>query len=109
VSGVDPEGWPNAAAAGAGVTAADRGFVRSAHPVRSRRCPAGAEGAVAILGRFGAETIYSVPDTALLDHLVAPKAEALAQLVVNCTDMLTGVGFVWAGAFAADISQCKGK
>jgi electron transfer flavoprotein alpha subunit len=41
----------------------------------------GAEGAVDILGRFGAEKIYSVPDTTLLDHLVAPKAEALAQLV----------------------------
>ena len=41
----------------------------------------GAEGAVDILGRFGAERIYSIPDTTLLDHLVAPKAEALAQLV----------------------------
>ncbi len=41
----------------------------------------GAEGAVDILGRFGAQKIYSVPDPALVDHLVAPKAEALAQLV----------------------------
>ena len=41
----------------------------------------GAEGAVDILGRFGAEKIYWVSDPAVLDHLVAPKAEALAQLV----------------------------
>ncbi len=41
----------------------------------------GAETAVDILGRFGAEKVYTVADPTLLDHLVAPKAEALAQLV----------------------------
>lgn len=42
---------------------------------------AGAEGAVDRLGEHGATRVLSVPDPAMTDYLVAPKAEALAQLV----------------------------
>lgn len=41
----------------------------------------GAETAKDLLGRYGAEKIYSVSDAAALEHLVAPQAEVLAQLV----------------------------
>ena len=41
----------------------------------------GAETAKDLLARYGAEKIYSVSDPAALEHLVAPQAEVLAQLV----------------------------
>ena len=41
----------------------------------------GAEAAAARLGEYGATRVLSVPDPALSDYLVAPKAEALAQVV----------------------------
>ncbi|CAM4038720.1 electron transfer flavoprotein subunit alpha/FixB family protein [Janibacter anophelis] len=41
----------------------------------------GAETAKDLLARYGAEKIYSVSDPAALEHLVAPQAEILAQLV----------------------------
>lgn len=41
----------------------------------------GAETAKDLLARYGAEKIYAVSDPAALEHLVAPQAEVLAQLV----------------------------
>ncbi|MGE9784238.1 electron transfer flavoprotein subunit alpha/FixB family protein [Janibacter sp. CX7] len=41
----------------------------------------GAETAKDLLARYGAEKIYAVSDPAALEHLVAPQAEILAQLV----------------------------
>ncbi|GAA3611699.1 electron transfer flavoprotein subunit alpha/FixB family protein [Marihabitans asiaticum] len=41
----------------------------------------GAETAKDLLGRYGAEKIISVSDPAATEHLVAPQAEILAQLV----------------------------
>ncbi|MGI8613244.1 MAG: electron transfer flavoprotein subunit alpha/FixB family protein [Nocardioidaceae bacterium] len=40
-----------------------------------------ATAAIDTLARFGAEKVYLLDDPALVDYLVAPKAEALAQLV----------------------------
>ncbi len=42
---------------------------------------AGIESARDALSKYGADKIYTVDDDALVDYLVAPKAEALAQLV----------------------------
>ncbi|MBA4085199.1 electron transfer flavoprotein subunit alpha/FixB family protein [Janibacter terrae] len=41
----------------------------------------GAETATDLLARYGAEKIYAVSDPAAVEHLVAPQAEILAQLV----------------------------
>ena len=41
----------------------------------------GAETAKDLLARYGAEKIYAVSDPAALEHLVAPQADVLAQLV----------------------------
>jgi electron transfer flavoprotein alpha subunit len=41
----------------------------------------GAEAAAARLGEYGATRVLAVPDPALTEYLVAPKAEALAQVV----------------------------
>ena len=41
----------------------------------------GADTAKDLLARYGAEKIYAVSDPAALEHLVAPQAEVLAQLV----------------------------
>lgn len=41
----------------------------------------GAETAKDLLARYGAEKVYAVSDPAALEHLVAPQAEVLAQLV----------------------------
>ena len=43
----------------------------------------GAETAKDLLARYGAEKIYAVSDAAALEHLVAPQAEVLAQLVAD--------------------------
>ena len=43
----------------------------------------GAETAKDLLARYGAEKIYAVSDAAALEHLVAPQAEILAQLVAE--------------------------
>ncbi|HKH54152.1 MAG TPA: electron transfer flavoprotein subunit alpha/FixB family protein, partial [Propionibacteriaceae bacterium] len=40
----------------------------------------GAEGAAQQLGQYGATRVLSVVDPALSDYLVAPKAEAVAQV-----------------------------
>jgi electron transfer flavoprotein alpha subunit len=42
---------------------------------------AGAQGAAEVLGRHGATTVYAVESAEVSDHLVAPTAEVLAQLV----------------------------
>jgi electron transfer flavoprotein alpha subunit len=41
----------------------------------------GAENALATLGEYGAEKVYVADDPALTGHVVAPKAELLAELV----------------------------
>jgi electron transfer flavoprotein alpha subunit len=41
----------------------------------------GAEGVAARLGEYGASRVLSVTDPAIAEYLVAPKAEALAQIV----------------------------
>ncbi|KRE38582.1 electron transfer flavoprotein subunit alpha [Janibacter sp. Soil728] len=43
----------------------------------------GAETAKDLLARYGADKIYAVSDPAALEHLVAPQAEVLAQLVAE--------------------------
>ncbi|WKV16411.1 electron transfer flavoprotein subunit alpha/FixB family protein [Janibacter limosus] len=43
----------------------------------------GAETAKDLLARYGADKIYAVSDPAALEHLVAPRAEVLAQLVAE--------------------------
>lgn len=43
----------------------------------------GAETAKDLLGRYGAEKIYAFSDAVALEHLVAPQAEILAQLVTE--------------------------
>ncbi|WP_435203272.1 electron transfer flavoprotein subunit alpha/FixB family protein [Janibacter sp. GS2] len=43
----------------------------------------GAETAKDLLARYGAEKVYAVSDAAALEHLVAPQAEVLAQLVAE--------------------------
>lgn len=42
---------------------------------------AGAQGAAELLGRHGAAKVYAVESAEVTDHLVAPTAEVLAQLV----------------------------
>ncbi|GGK59515.1 electron transfer flavoprotein subunit alpha/FixB family protein [Ornithinimicrobium pekingense] len=42
---------------------------------------AGAQGAAEVLGRHGATTVYAVESPEVAEHLVAPTAEVLAQLV----------------------------
>jgi electron transfer flavoprotein alpha subunit len=43
----------------------------------------GADAAAATLAEYGAATVYVAEDPALTDHVVAPKAELLAQLIAD--------------------------
>ncbi|MFX0537844.1 electron transfer flavoprotein subunit alpha/FixB family protein [Ornithinimicrobium sp. Y1847] len=53
---------------------------------------AGAEGGAEELGRYGATAVLAADDAALTDHLVAPVAELLAQLVEQRTPAAVLIG-----------------
>ncbi|MGD8148978.1 electron transfer flavoprotein subunit alpha/FixB family protein [Ornithinimicrobium sp. Y1694] len=53
---------------------------------------AGAEGGAEELGRYGATAVLAADDAALTDHLVAPVAELLAQLVDQRTPAAVLIG-----------------